>query len=37
MKFKLVEKANPLKRDDPKKWYASPVYRDKVTQKQLAR
>lgn len=37
MKFKLVEKANPLKRDDPKKWYASPVYGDKVTQKQLAR
>lgn len=37
MKFKLIEKSNPLKREDAKKWYASPVYADKVTQKQLAK
>lgn len=37
MKFKLVERANPLKKEDPKKFYAQPVYADKVTQKQLAK
>ena len=31
MKFKLIEKVNPLKKEDPKKWYASPIYADKVT------
>lgn len=37
MKFKLVERANPLKKEEPKKFYAQPVYADKVTQKQLAK
>lgn len=37
MKFKLIEKVNPLKKEDPKKWYASPIYADKVTQKELAK
>lgn len=37
MKYKLVERANPLKKEEPKKFYAQPVYADKVTQKQLAK
>ena len=37
MKFKLIEKMNPLKKAEPKKRFAQPVYADKVTQKQLAR
>lgn len=37
MKFKLIEKMNPLKKSDPKKRFAQPVYTDKVSQKQLAR
>ena len=37
MKFKLVERGNPLKKEEPKKFYAQPVYADKVTQKQLAK
>ncbi|PZM87316.1 MAG: DNA-binding protein [candidate division SR1 bacterium] len=37
MKFKLVERGNPLKKEEPKKFYAQPVYADKVNQKQLAK
>ena len=36
MQYKLVEKANPLKKDD-KKWYANPIATRKVGQKELAK
>lgn len=36
MKFKLIQKGNPLKPADPKKWYAQPVYGSKVNQKELS-
>lgn len=35
MKYRLVEKANPLKRDE-KKWYGNPVNSGKITQRMLA-
>lgn len=35
MKYRLIEKANPLKRDE-KKWYGNPVNSGKITQRMLA-
>lgn len=37
MKYRLVEKGNPAKPSDPKKWYALAAYGDKVTQKELSK
>ncbi|MDR0558785.1 MAG: HU family DNA-binding protein [Prevotellaceae bacterium] len=37
MKYKLIAKVNPLKREDPKKWYASPVNPGRLTVKDFAR
>ena len=36
MKYKLIQKGNPAKPADPKKWYANPVKSGTVTQKNLA-
>lgn len=36
MKYKLVQKGNPAKPADPKKWYANPVKSGTTTQKNLA-
>lgn len=36
MQYKLVEKANPLKKEE-KKWYANPIATGKVGQKELAK
>ena len=36
MQYKLVEKANPLKKEE-KKWYANPITTRKVGQKELAK
>ena len=35
-KYKLIQKGNPAKPADPKKWYANPVKSGTVTQKNLA-
>jgi predicted histone-like DNA-binding protein len=37
MKYKLIQIANPLHRDEPKKVYAKPVYSGRFTHKQLAK
>lgn len=36
IKFKLIEKGNPGKTTEPKKWHALAIYSDKVTQKELS-
>lgn len=36
IKFKLIEKGNPGKPTEPKKWHALVIYSDKVTQKELS-
>ncbi|MDR0370819.1 MAG: hypothetical protein LBH80_03050 [Prevotellaceae bacterium] len=36
MKYKLVERRNPLKSAEPKKWYANPVNAGKFTVKDFA-
>jgi predicted histone-like DNA-binding protein len=37
MKYKVIEKFNPQKPDDPRKWYANPVNSGKITIKELAK
>ena len=36
MKYKLIERKNPQKKDEPGKWYASPVNDGKITQRNIA-
>ena len=36
MKYKLIERANPLDKDATKKLYAAPVYSGKIDKKQIA-
>ena len=36
IKFRLIEKGNPGKPTEPKKWHALAIYSDKVTQKELS-
>jgi len=36
MKYKLIQRTNPQKRDEPQKWYASPVNQGTVHQRQIA-
>ena len=36
MKYKLIERANPLDKDAPKKLYAAPVYNGRIDKKQIA-
>lgn len=37
LKYKLVKKVNPLKRQDPPKWYATPVTGEPQTTKAMTR
>jgi predicted histone-like DNA-binding protein len=37
MKYKLVERGNPARQGEPKKWYASPVNTGKLTVKSFAK
>lgn len=37
MKYKLIERGKPGDTSAPKKWYASPVYTEKVSLKKLAK
>jgi predicted histone-like DNA-binding protein len=36
MKYKMTQRKNPQKKDDPGKWYAAPVNEGKVSQKDVA-
>jgi len=36
MRYKFIERANPLDKDAPKKLYAAPVYNGKIDKKQIA-
>ena len=36
MQYKLIERRNPQKREEPGKWYAIPVNDGKITQKNIA-
>jgi predicted histone-like DNA-binding protein len=37
MLYRLIERANPQKREDPKKWYASSIHTGSVTVKSFAK
>jgi predicted histone-like DNA-binding protein len=37
MHYRLVQKFNPIKPDDPRKWYANPVSKDEITLRELAK
>jgi predicted histone-like DNA-binding protein len=37
MKYKVIEKSNPQKLDEPRKWYANPVKSGKITIKDLSK
>jgi hypothetical protein len=36
MKYKLIQRANPQHREEPGKWYASPVNDGKIDQKAIS-
>jgi len=36
MKYKLIQRRNPQKPDDPQKWYAAPVNQGTTSQRQIA-